>query len=173
MIMLRFLGKLVGYGLIFISLFSALAGPAKSDPPKPEKCVRGTDWLAHNGRDDELPMTDLQPDGTLNSLDCYTVGWSLGAELPSTGVTGSGIWDNPQFESPGCDPRSDGDADADITCSLSAGGLTPDGLEVPAEDEDRLKLELNIYEGEEFGDVDLKWPEGYGVVVEWTIPFSR
>jgi hypothetical protein len=145
----------------------------KSSPSKPAKCVRGTDWPALKGRDDAFPVTGLRPDVTHYPLECNIESWRLGAELPSTGVTRSGAWANPQFESPDCDQRSDGDADADIACSPLAGVLTPDGSEVHKEDEDRLKLELNIFEGEEAGDVDLIWRGYSGAVIEWTIPFTH
>ncbi len=127
----------------------------KPTPPKPEKCARATDWPANNERDDEFRMTDLQPDGTIYSFDCYTEDWGLGREPLSAGVIGSGIWANPQYDLPDCDPRSGGGADASIACSPMMDGLKPDGSEAPVKNKDQEKFELKIYEDEEMGDVDL------------------
>ena len=145
----------------------------KPIPPKPVKCVRITDWPANNERDDEFRMTDLLPDGTFYSFDCYTEDWGLGTEPLSTGVTGSGIWDNPKYDFIDCDPRPGGGADASIACSPMADGLKPDGSEAPAENKDQEKFELKIYEDEETGDVDMILPGDLGAVIEWSIPFPR
>jgi len=85
------------------------------------------------------------------------------------GAGGLVPWVGTSFENPSREYNSQ--IASDGSCFNHAPPLTPDGPEVPAEDEDRLKLELNFYEGEEAGDVDLIWPGNLGAVVEWSIPF--
>ena len=145
----------------------------KPAPPKPVECDRSHNWPTHHGRDDEFSMTDFQPDGTSYPFDCYKEDWIPVAELPNTSSTGIGIWVTPQYESPGCDTRSDEDADAGIACSPLTDGLMLGEAEINTEDEEQLQFELKIYEGEEIGHVDLIWPEDFGAVIEWSIPFSH
>ncbi len=85
------------------------------------------------------------------------------------GAGGLVPWVGTSFENPSREYNSQ--IASDGSCFNHAPPLTPDGPEVPAEDEDRLKLELNFYEGEEAGDVDLIWLGNLGAVVEWSIPF--